>query len=116
MTYIASPTYTTAVGIGSYCYVASSVGINESTPANFEYVLAPNPTTGDFKLMIESNVNDQFEMTITDITGRLVHAEKLQITNGFNDLSFTGLKLNGGVYFVNLNFKDQQSTRKLIIQ
>jgi hypothetical protein len=116
MTYIASPTYTTAAGIGSYCYVAASVGIDESAPVNFEYVLAPNPTTGDFRLMIESNVNDQFEMYITDITGRVVHTEKLQITNGFNDLSFTGLKLNGGVYFVNLNFKDQKSTRKLIIQ
>jgi endonuclease I len=114
MTYIASPTYTT--GIGTPCYVASSVGINESTPVDFEYVLAPNPTTGDFKIMIESNVNDKFEMYITDITGRVVHTEQLQITNGFNDLSFTGLKLNGGVYFVNLNFKDQKSTRKLIIQ
>lgn len=114
MTYIANPTYTT--GIGTPCYVASSVGINESTPQNFEYVLAPNPTTGDFKLMIESNVSDKFEMNITDIAGRVVYSEKLQINNGFNSLEFTGLKLNGGVYFVNLNFKDQKSTRKLIIQ
>lgn len=114
MSYIANPTYTT--GIGTPCYVASSVGINESTPANFEYVLAPNPTTGDFKIMIESNVNDKFEMYITDITGRVVHTQQLNITNGFNDLSFTGLNLKGGVYFVNLNFKDQKSTRKLIIQ
>jgi len=114
MTYIANPTYTT--GIGTPCYVASSVGINESTPQNFEYVLAPNPTTGDFRLMIESNVTDKFEMYITDITGRLVYSEKLDIANGFNNLAFTGLNLKGGVYFVNLNFKEQKSTRKLIIQ
>lgn len=116
MTYIASPTYTTATGIGTYCYVAGAVGINESAPQNFEYVLAPNPTTGDFRLMIESNVAEPFDMFITDITGRVVYTEKLQITNGFNDLSFTGLNLKGGVYFVNLNLKDQKSTRKLIVQ
>ena len=114
MTYIANPTYT--AGIGTPCYVASSVGINESAPQNFEYVLAPNPTTGDFHLMIESNVSEKFNMYITDVTGRIVYEEQLIINNGFNNLSFTGLGLQGGVYFVNLNFKDQKSTRKLIIQ
>jgi hypothetical protein len=114
MTYIASPTYTT--GIGTPCYVASAVGINESTPANFEYVLAPNPTTGDFRLMIESNVAEKFDMFMTDVTGRVVYTKQLNVTTGFNDLSFTGLNLTGGVYFVHLNYKDEKSTRKLIIQ
>lgn len=114
MTYIANPTYTT--GIGTPCYVASSVGVNESTPLNFEYVLAPNPTTGDFQLMVEANIADKFDMVITDVAGRVVYTEKLEIHTGFNNLSFSGLNLKGGVYFVNLNFKDQKSTRKLIIQ
>ena len=114
MTYIASPTYTT--GIGTPCYVVSSVGINESTPANFEYVVAPNPTNGDFNIMIEANVAEKFELDITDIAGRKVHNRYIDITNGFNNVSVTDLHLNAGVYFVNLIYKNEKSTRKLIIQ
>lgn len=114
MTYIANPTYTT--GIGTPCYVATSVGINESTPSNFEYVLAPNPTSGNFNLMIEANIADRLEMYITDITGRNVYNKTIDVANGFNNISVTDVNLNAGVYFVNLNFKNERSTRKLIIQ
>lgn len=114
MTYIASPTYTT--GIGTPCYVASSVGINESTPANFEYVVAPNPTNGDFNILIEANVAEKFKLVVTDITGRNVHNRYVDITNGFNTISVNDLHLNAGVYFVNLIYKNEKSTRKLIIQ
>lgn len=114
MTYIANPTYTT--GIGTPCYVASSVGLYESTPLNFEYILAPNPTSGEFYLMIEANVAETFQLTITDLAGRNMYSKNVDVANGFNNLKINDIDLASGVYFVNLNYKNEKITRKLIIE
>jgi hypothetical protein len=114
MTYIANPTYTT--GIGTPCYVASSVGLYESTPLNFEYILAPNPTSGEFYLMIEANIAETFQLTITDLAGRNMYRKNINVVNGFNNLKINDLELASGIYFVNLNYKNEKITRKLIIE
>jgi hypothetical protein len=114
MTYIANPTYTT--GIGTPCYVASSVGLYESTPLNFEYILAPNPTSGEFYLMIEANVAETFQLTITDLAGRSMYRKNINVANGFNNLKINDIDLASGVYFVNLSYKNEKITRKLIIE
>ncbi len=116
MTYIASPTYTT--GIGTPCYVAATVvsGVAEANPSNFEYVLAPNPTSGEFYLMIEANVAEKFEMYITDVAGRNVYNRSVDVVNGFNNVVVNDIKLQSGIYFVNLNYKNEKITRKLIIE
>ena len=85
MTYIASPTYTT--GIGTPCYAVSTVGLNESSASNFEYILAPNPSKGEFNLMIESNVTEKYKLIITDVTGRNVCTKTIDVLNGFNNIN-----------------------------
>jgi hypothetical protein len=106
MTYIANPTFP--------CY--SAVGIKENVPTHFEYVLAPNPTTGEFYLMIDAKVAEKFEMNITDVSGRIVYNKMVDVINGFNNVIINDVKLQGGVYFVDLNYKNEKITRKLIIQ
>ena len=114
MTYIASPTYTT--GIGTPCYAVSTVGLNESSTSNFEYILAPNPSKGEFNLMIESNVTEKYKLIITDVTGRNVCTKTIDIINGFNNININDVKLQSGIYFVNLIYKNEKNTRKLIIE
>jgi len=112
MTYIASPTYST--GTNAPCYVA--VGIKENVATQFEYVLAPNPTSGEFYLLIDAKLTDKFSLAITDVAGRIVYAKPVDVINGFNSITVNDLKLSGGVYFVNLTYKNEKITRKLIIQ
>ena len=112
MTYIASPTYST--GTNAPCYVA--VGIKENVATQFEYVLAPNPTSGEFYLLIDAKLTDKFSLAITDIAGRIVYTKPVDVINGFNSITVNDLKLSGGVYFVNLTYKNEKITRKLIIQ
>ncbi|MFN9958744.1 MAG: endonuclease, partial [bacterium] len=71
MTYIANPTYTT--GVNFPCYVASTVGVKENAASHFEYVLAPNPTSGEFYLMIDATVAEKFTFNVTDVSGRIVY-------------------------------------------
>ena len=112
MTYISAPTYTT--GLNSPCYVA--VGIKENVATQFEYVLAPNPSNGEFYLMIDAKVTEKFNLDITDIAGRSVYKRKVDVVNGFNNVLINDVKLTSGAYFVNLNYKNEKITRKLIIQ
>ncbi len=112
MTYIAAPTYTT--GTNAPCYVA--VGIKENVLTQFEYVLAPNPTSGEFYLLIDAKLTDKFSLAITDVAGRIVYTKPVDVINGFNSITVNDLKLSGGVYFVNLTYKNEKITRKLIIQ
>jgi len=112
MTYISAPTYTT--GVNSPCYVA--VGIKENVATQFEYVLAPNPTSGEFYLMIDAKIAEKFNLEITDITGRNVYTRKVDVINGFNNVVVNDINLQSGVYFVNLIYKNEKITRKLIIE
>lgn len=112
MTYISAPTYTT--GVNSPCYV--SVGIKENVATQFEYVLAPNPTNGEFYLMIDAKVSEKFNLDITDIAGRNVYKRTVDVVNGFNNVLINDVKLQSGVYFVNLKYNNEKITRKLIIQ
>lgn len=112
MTYIANPTYTT--GANAPCYVA--VGLKENVPTQFEYVLAPNPATKDFYLLIDAKVAETFGLNITDVTGRTVYAKPVDVVNGFNSITINDLKLTTGIYFVNLSYKNEKITRKLIIE
>jgi len=112
MTYIANPTYTT--GVNAPCYV--SVGLKENVETQFEYVVAPNPTNGNFQVLIDAKVTEQFGLIITDITGRSVYSKPLDIVNGFNAITVSDLKLSSGVYFINLAYKNEKITKKLIIE
>lgn len=112
MTYISAPTYTT--GVNNPCYVA--VGIKENVATQFEYVLAPNPTSGEFYLMIDAKVAEQFNLDIIDVAGRNVYKRKVDVINGFNNVLINDIKLQSGIYFVNLNYKNEKITRKLIIE
>ncbi len=112
MTYISAPTYTT--GVNAPCYVA--VGINENVATHFEYVLAPNPTSGEFYLMIDAKIAEKFTMDIMDVAGRNVYSKEVDVINGFNNVVVNDIKLKGGIYFVNLHYKNEKITRKLVIQ
>jgi hypothetical protein len=96
------------------CYVA--VGIKENVATHFEYVLAPNPTSGEFYLMIDAKVAEKFNLDITDVAGRTVYNRSVDVVNGFNNVVVNDIKLHSGIYFVNLHYKNEKITRKLIIQ
>lgn len=112
MTYIAAPTYTT--GVNNPCYVA--VGLKENVPTHFEYVLAPNPANSEFYVMIDAKVAESFGLEIMDVTGRSVYSKQIDVINGFNNILVTDAKLQSGIYFVNLNYKNEKITKKLVIE
>lgn len=107
-------TYIAYTGGNQPCYTA--VGIKENVATQFEYVLAPNPTSGEFNLMIDAKVAEKFNLDIMDVAGRNVYKRDVDVVNGFNNVVVNDIKLQSGIYFVNLHYKNEKITRKLIIQ
>ena len=66
--------------------------------------------------LIDAKVTEKFNLDITDIAGRSVYKRKVDVVNGFNNVLINDVKLTSGAYFVNLNYKNEKITRKLIIQ
>jgi endonuclease I len=108
MTYISNPSSAFA------CPVA--VGIKENVATQFEYVLAPNPASSEFYLLIDAKVAEKFNLNITDVAGRNVYHKNVEVVNGFNNVMVNDIKLQSGIYFVNLSYKNEKITRKLIIE
>lgn len=108
MTYVANPQFP--------CYGNVAPNSIKESAKHFEYVLVPNPSNGEFNLLIDASVSEKFLLNITDVTGKIAYEKTVDISNGFNTINIQDLNLQSGIYFVNLNYKNEKITRKLIIQ
>jgi len=68
----------------------------------------------DLNIALSSSSNFQnVRMVLSDITGKKVHSEMVDIINGQNNFSFNSLELVSGMYILNMNIGDKQITQKL---
>lgn len=94
-------------------YSPSSAGIAEQK-ANIIYRLFPNPASSVVHLFIDAVAQNNFDVIITDVTGKIVHSEKnIQPTIMYTfDLS----TLAKGVYFLKIKNESVEKTEKLLVQ
>lgn len=71
----------------------------------------PNPTKGQFNIVIGDNVQGNVDVQIVSITGRLV--KKLSIGNGINSMDIGNMA--SGMYIVNINTEKGSTSHKLIL-
>ncbi len=82
------------------------LGFNENQYADSEFIMFPNPTTGNLKIQFSDNETHQ--ITICDVSGRQVM--NFQITSDETaDLN----ELNAGIYFVKA---DNSNVKQLVIE
>ncbi len=48
--------------------------------------ISPNPTSGKFQLKFASEEDRDMDLTLTDVTGRLVYKQTVHATTGFNTI------------------------------
>lgn len=91
----------------------TTTGIKEEK-ASISYQLYPNPASQGFvHLFIDAVAQNNFEVTITDITGKIVRSEKnIQPTISY---TFDLNGLNKGVYFVKIKNDKITKTEKLVV-
>lgn len=99
-------------------YTCADVSVREVANKIGLVSLYPNPSTSDNTVLkIEANNATSLNVSIFDITGKLVAApvQNQDISAGENKISINTKELNNGIYFVTLTSSYGKETVKLIV-
>jgi len=91
----------------------TGVGITESA-AEINMNVFPNPNNGEFTIQFSDLNAANYELTVTDITGNVVHNESVSANGSLNKT--IGLNVASGIYFAELNGDGKKVVKKLIIK
>jgi len=103
---------------GNNIYIDNVNLTNRSTedfnPLVFE--IFPNPSSGIFNLYFEDFSIENFDLTIVDISGKLILDRDYSFSNGSPRMvSLNLLNISKGVYLLRVNAKDRSIVRRLVI-
>lgn len=102
-----------------YKYVPVPSAVNDVNNYVGHVVLAPNPVTAGSYAHLLLDVKQPIkgaQLSITDISGRIVQAQQVNLNNGFVQLPLNTNQLRSGLYFVQLSGAGFSTTQKLVIQ
>jgi hypothetical protein len=91
------------------------VAVAEQDKNNLALTLQPNPAHSNVAVTITGNKNLQAQLTLTDISGKLVYSENL-VTGKDVVRNIDLSNYPKGVYIVQLKTEDQVKTERLIVQ
>ena len=88
--------------------ILSFISVDDTIATNF--VCAPNPSTGNFRLIVHSSDNNILPLAIYDIMGRLVYTKDLYVFASENVIPIQ-TTLSAGLYLVKIG----DMTSRLVI-
>lgn len=99
---------------GSFTYSnAISVDNKEYTLEHVE--IYPNPFTSNLSIKLNAAVAGDAQLSIADLSGRVLAEQKLAVVDGTNTISLNNLEgLNKGIYFVKITYNNQTKVYKLV--
>ncbi|MBK6840134.1 MAG: T9SS type A sorting domain-containing protein [Bacteroidetes bacterium] len=98
---------------------ASTTSVADVADKQFNFVLSPNPTIGNFNVSLQNlTTASNAILTISDLQGRVVYSDNIE-NKSQNNLTHSyqlNQLLSKGVYMVSLGDENSTITRKLVIQ
>ncbi|MCF8407839.1 MAG: T9SS type A sorting domain-containing protein [Crocinitomicaceae bacterium] len=104
---------------GSYHRYDFSVGFTVDVPENemkHEIAVFPNPSNGLTTVEVSGVVNNDASLEILDLTGRLIHSEKMNATANFAESFVDVSTYKSGTYLVKVITNDRVYTKSLVKQ
>ncbi|TAE89926.1 MAG: T9SS C-terminal target domain-containing protein, partial [Bacteroidetes bacterium] len=94
---------------------SETVMVSKPKTSSNEVVVYPNPTSGIISLLIETDVEENYEVTITNMNGKVVYNRQLLAQQGNNQITLPGSdELISGIYFVRVTGQQQTKVIKLV--
>lgn len=94
------------------CAVVSTF---ETFEAQFSLSNQPNPL-GDFtQIVVASQVQGDFEFIVTDLLGKVVHRQPVELFEGENTIDFNASQLAEGLYIYAITNGRQMASSKMIV-
>lgn len=104
---------------GSYHRYDFSVGFTVDVPENemkHEIAVFPNPSNGLTTVEVSGAVNNDANLEILDLTGRLIYSEKMNATANFAESFVDVSTYKSGTYLVKIITNDRVYTKSLVKQ
>lgn len=93
--------------------------VSARVSATAGFSIFPNPNSGDYvKISSEVSLPDEdIQLTITDISGKVVHTQTIKAGSQIssNAIELNSLNLSSGLHFINLRSKNLSTRLKLMI-
>ncbi|WP_298899517.1 reprolysin-like metallopeptidase [uncultured Psychroserpens sp.] len=80
-----------------------------------DFVIYPNPNTGEFTIKLNSSSNKDINVNIVDIRGRQIFNNAYESNSDFNQV-VTLNNVQSGIYLVTVNDGDRKATKKIVIE
>jgi minor extracellular serine protease Vpr len=102
--------------VNAYGAMASLLGVLsvKNGSSNLHCNIYPNPGNGNYQLEIFSLDNDFVNITITDITGRMIKHTVEQMNAGLTVININISESGKGIYFVKVNGSKDFNTLKIV--
>ena len=105
------------IGIGrpdSTCFTVGTTTLANVSRDGFDFLIVPNPNTGQFQLQLMGILEEESQVMLYDLNGRLVH-QQLVPNSGTTPIEVTTDNLPDGMYFVRLVNPKQSRTQRVVI-
>jgi len=93
----------------------TTVANTSATEKTHSFTSYPNPASRSFTSAINSATANAAEMSISDVTGKILMARTLTLQKGAQTISTDIGQLSAGVYFITLNNNGKAETQKLVV-
>jgi hypothetical protein len=89
---------------------------NVNEVAGLTFVVVGDATSNNVNFQFVSNEAANFELVLSDITGRIVSRQTVNAVAGAQQLSANGLNLNHGMYIATLKNSNTKSVIKFVVE
>lgn len=89
------------------------LGVDENSKNNIKIIIHPNPSNGEFYLMMGEDINEQVNMEIYDVLGSIIYSESIDPMGGILHYNFSNW--TAGVYFIKIFSSKMRVFDKIII-
>jgi hypothetical protein len=127
---IVAPYVNATIGLNVYgVAVIDAYGCTATDSVNITYVLSvdeigkevsikiyPNPTKGEFTFELKGTINQNYSLSIMDLTGQILYQDMIAVDNGLFTKKFDFGTYPKGVYLLRIMNNGLMKTYKLIIQ
>lgn len=98
---------------GSTCEL--NVNVNEMPATDEKIVISPNPSNGDFKIILNADAEKELNVILTGITGNFVLTDTWHVKQGLNENQINLSGASAGIYMLIIQNGNSLIRRKIVL-
>jgi len=92
-----------------------SVSTNDYLAQNIALGNSPNPVIDQTMIEVSSDISGEFQFTVLDVAGKLIHSEQIQLATGYNTFTYNAADLGAGMYIYAISNGTGAISKKMIV-